>query len=226
MKGVTLLFLLRVSLSMEYSWDGPVSTTAQPDANPRSVCLTDQASCGCCLIQKQVQRLEQFFNLTADELNKVLTKSKTALSNIRASRSAFSVALNNVQSLSCYGPFTDNRVIVYKHVFINLGDSYNNSTGFFTVPRTGVYSLTVTIYGITSVSETLSTCANLQVNGRVVSTLFEQNGQDKEDSSSDVVAIQLRAGDRVAVNLIKGCFICDNNNHYNTFTGFLLYATD
>uniref|UniRef100_A0A7N6F6L1 C1q domain-containing protein n=1 Tax=Anabas testudineus TaxID=64144 RepID=A0A7N6F6L1_ANATE len=183
------------------------------------VCLTDQASCGCCLIQKQVQRLEQITSHTSNT-------TCFLFSVFPASRSAFSVALNNVQSLSCYGPFTDNRVIVYKHVFINLGDSYNNSTGFFTVPRTGVYSLTVTIYGITSVSETLSTCANLQVNGRVVSTLFEQNGQDKEDSSSDVVAIQLRAGDRVAVNLIKGCFICDNNNHYNTFTGFLLYATD
>lgn len=143
-----------------------------------------------------------------------------------ASRSAFSVAFNNDRSLICYGPFTDNKLIVYKHVFINLGDSYNLQTGVFTVPRSGVYSLTVTIYGITVPGGTLSTCANLQVNGRVASTLFEQNGQDIEDSSSGVVAMQLKAGDQVAVNLIKGCFICDNQNHYNTFTGYLLYATD
>jgi hypothetical protein len=23
-----------------------------------------------------------------------------------------------------------------------------------------------------------------------------------------------------------GCFLCDEQSHYNTFTGFLLYATD
>lgn len=148
------------------------------------------------------------------------------LSAFPASRSAFSVALNNDRSLTCYGPFPDNRLIVYKHVFINLGGSYNLQTGVFTVPRSGVYSLTVTIYGITGPGTVLSTCANLQVNGQVASSLFEQNGQDIEDSSSSVVAMQLRAGDQVAINLSRGCFICDNNNHYNTFTGFLLYATD
>ncbi|KAK2846929.1 hypothetical protein Q5P01_009928 [Channa striata] len=228
MKALVLLVPLCATLAGAtiFSWDGPLGTTPQTNVETTNVCLTDQASCGCCLIQKQIQRLEGFFNQTADELNKELTKSKTTLNNIRASRSAFSVALNNDTMFSCYGPFAENQVISYKHVFINLGGSYNMQTGIVTVPRTGVYSLTVTIYGKGVGGGTLSTCANLQVNGKVVSTLFEQNGQDLEDSSSSVVTVTLKAGDQVAVNLTKGCFICDSNNHYNTFTGFLLYASD
>ncbi|XP_067363964.1 complement C1q-like protein 2 [Channa argus] len=228
MKALALLFLLLATLGETtiYPWDGPLGTTTQTDLDTSTVCLTDQASCGCCLIQKQIQRLEGFFNQTTDELNKELTKSKMALNNIRASRSAFSVALNNDTMFSCYGPFTDNKLITYKHVLINLGGSYNMQTGMVNVPRTGVYSLTVTIYGKGLSGGTLSTCANLQVNGKVVSSIFEQNGQDLEDSSSSVVTVALKAGDQVAVNLTKGCFICDNNSHYNTFTGFLLYATD
>ncbi|XP_070762177.1 complement C1q-like protein 2 [Enoplosus armatus] len=190
------------------------------------VCLLDQASCGCCLMQTQLERMEWFFNITFDEMKKELTKSKMALNNMRASRSAFSVALNNDKSLNCYGPFSSDELIAYKHVFINLGDGYNVLTGIFTAPRSGVYSLSVTIYAASSSGGTLAACANLQVNGRLVSELLEQNGQDLEDSATTVVAMKLKSGDQVAVNLPKGCFVCDQSSHYNTFTGFLLHASD
>ncbi|XP_044057282.1 complement C1q-like protein 2 [Siniperca chuatsi] len=225
MRAIVLLCLLHAAFGQDkpFSWNGPVRTGPNADPDQSSACLVDQASCGCCLMQKQVQRMEWFFNITHEEMKKELTKSKMALDNMRASRSAFSVALNNDKSLNCYGPFTNDKLIVYKHAFINLGDGYNVQTGIFTVPRSGVYSLTVTIYATGS---TLATCANLQVNGQVVSALLEQNGQDLEDSATVVVAMKLKAGDQVAVNLPKGCFVCDNSSHYNTFTGFLLYATD
>uniref|UniRef100_A0A7N8YG82 Cerebellin 20 n=1 Tax=Mastacembelus armatus TaxID=205130 RepID=A0A7N8YG82_9TELE len=165
-----------------------------------AVCLVDQASCGCCLIQKQMKRLEL--------------------------RSAFSVALNNDKAVSCYGPFPTNKLVIYKYVFINLGGNYNIQTGIFTVPRSGVYSLSVTIYGIAFSVSTLATCANLQVNNQVVATLSEQNGQDLEDSATAVVAVSLKAGDQVAVNLLRGCcFLCEDS-YYNTFSGFLLYPTE
>ncbi|XP_040901507.1 cerebellin-4-like [Toxotes jaculatrix] len=214
------------AFAVEYSWNGPVQTTLQADPRVASACLSDQTSCGCCLIQKQIKRLEQYFEKSTEELNKELTKSKTALSNIRASRSFFSVALNNDTRMSCNGPYTKDMFIMYKYIFFNLGNSYNEQTGIFTPPRSGVYSLTVTIYALAASVKNVATCANLQVNGQVVATLFEQNGQDIEDSATIVVSLKLKAGDQVVVNLLKGCFVCDNRSHYNTFTGFLLYATD
>lgn len=225
-----------------------------------SVCLTDQASCGCCLMQQQIHRMKMFFNMSLNELEKEMTKTKAVLNNVRggtrclsftmaatqlgaffpsyshpflflspspASRSAFSVALTSEIGLKCFGPFRDDKLILYKHVFINLGNSYNPATGIFTVPRSGVYSLALTVYSDAgSPGNTLAACASLQVNGRVVAGPSEKNMQDQEDSATIVMAVHLNPGDRVSVNLPIGCFLCDDNSHYNTFSGFLLYATD
>ncbi|KAM4566942.1 complement C1q tumor necrosis factor-related protein 3-like isoform 2-T2 [Odontesthes bonariensis] len=230
MRAIVLLSLLHAVFGqkMDFSWNGPVQImpSADPNPGPGTACPTDQAACGCCVMQTQLNRMEQFFNFTVDELSKRLMESKMELNNMRASRSAFSVALNNDKSLSCQNTLNSNRVIIYKHVFINLGDGYNVQTGIFTVPRSGVYSLTITIYVSGLSGSTQVTCANLLVNGKTVATLFEKIGQDNEDSNSAVAAVQLQAGDQVAVSLLEGSVICDNNNHYNTFTGFLLFATD
>uniref|UniRef100_A0A3Q1D808 Cerebellin 20 n=1 Tax=Amphiprion ocellaris TaxID=80972 RepID=A0A3Q1D808_AMPOC len=139
---------------------------------------------------------------------------------------AFSVALNNDSALTCFGPFATNRVVIYKHVFLNLGGGYNVSTGVFTVPRSGVYSFALTVYGRAPNSSTLAACANLRVNGTVVTGPTENGMHDREDSATIVVAVKLKAGDKVDVVLPAGCFLCDNSSHFNTFTGFLLYATD
>lgn len=46
-------------------------------------CLTDVASCGCCLMQKQMWKLEMFFNMTLDELQRNLERAQSVLNNIR-----------------------------------------------------------------------------------------------------------------------------------------------
>ncbi|XP_039987161.1 cerebellin 20 [Xiphias gladius] len=231
MRAVVLLFLLESALvqAVDYSWSGPGKNPENGgvDPNTENVCVTDQASCGCCLMQQHIHRMKMFFNMSLNELEKELTKAKTVLNNVRASRSAFSVALTSDSNLNCFGPFRDDKLIVYKHVFINLGDGYSVDTGIFTVPRSGVYSLALTVYSDAgSPGNSLAACASLQINGRLVAGPREKNMQDQEDSATIVVALHLKAGDQVAVNLPIGCFLCDDNSHYNTFTGFLLYATD
>lgn len=136
-----------------------------------------------------------------------------------------SVALYSEEGLECFGPFGTHKVVTYKHVFINQGDGYNGSTGVFTVPGSGVYSLALTIYSDAGASSTtLAACAGLQVNGLKVTGQSEKNKQDQEDSTTTVVALHLQAGDQVSVSLDQGCFLCDDHNHYNTFSAFLLYA--
>ncbi|KAM9359158.1 caprin-2-like [Symphorus nematophorus] len=231
MRAIVLLCLLEAAFTQanDYSWMGPGKTTKTEGVNPKTenVCVTDQASCGCCLMQQQIHRMKEFFNMSLNELEKELTKTKNVLNNIRASRSAFSLALTNANSLKCFGPFRDDKLITYQHVFINLGGGYNPDTGIFTVPRSGVYSLALTVYSDAgSPGNTLAACAGLLVNGQVMAGPREKNMQDQEDSATIVMAIHLNAGDKVAVNLPIGCFLCDDNSHYNTFTGFLLYSTD
>lgn len=110
---------------------------------------------------------------------------------------------------------------------MNLGTGYNQQTGVFTAPRAGTYSLALTVYSDAGApGNTLAACAALQVNGKSVAELHEKNMQDQEDSATVVVAVHLKAGDQVSVNLPIGCFLCDNKSHYNTFSGLLLYATN
>lgn len=117
-----------------------------------------------------------------------------------------------------------NRVVPFKHAFLNLGDGYNSTTGIFTVPHAGLYSLALTVYSDAGTpGGKLVACAGLQVNGQVVAAASEKNNLDHEDSSSAAVALHLKAGDRVAVFLPPGCSLCDDSSHFNTFSAFLLY---
>ncbi|KAM6987433.1 complement C1q-like protein 2 [Tautogolabrus adspersus] len=169
-------------------------------------------------MQQQMWRMEEFFNYTFEAMNTELTIAKRIL-NDTDSRSAFSVALSLEQN--CFGPFNDKRIIMYQHAFFDLAGSYNLVTGIFNVTQSGVYSLSVTIYG----EHSSPACANLEVNDQVVASLLEKNGEDVEDSATVVLAIELTAGDKVAVVLPKDCVLCDYGRYYNTFTGFLLYTT-
>lgn len=136
-----------------------------------------------------------------------------------------SVALYSEEGLKCFGPFAAHEVVTYKHVFINHGSGYNESSGVFAAPRSGVYSLALTVYSDAGASSTkLAACTGLQVNGLKVTGQREKNKQDQEDSTTTVVALHLQAGDQVSVRLDTGCFLCDDHNHYNTFSAFLLYA--
>ncbi|XP_010792224.1 complement C1q-like protein 4 [Notothenia coriiceps] len=225
MRAIVLLCMLHAAFGMEgYGWVDPSSTSSDTASNP---CYLDQQSCGCCVMQKQLNRMEQYFNFSYEGMHHVLTESKMALNYFRESRSAFSVALNSNARMDCFGPFPDDKLIPFKHVFINLGDSYSTDTSIFTAPRSGVYSLAVTIYSdIDSPINPFAACANLMVNGHAVAVLPEHKGNDPEDSSTVVVAAGLKAGDQVGVLLPAGCVICDNLSHFNTFTGFLLHTTD
>lgn len=141
-----------------------------------------------------------------------------------ATRTAVSVALFNDKGFRCIGPFSVAIRVIFEHIFLNVGGGYNPATGIFTVPHSGVYSLALTVFSDAgSPGSKLAACAGLQVNGQVLAGSRDQNLNDQEDSSTTVVAIHLKTGDQVTVYLPTGCFLCDDSNHYNTFSAFLLY---
>ncbi|KAG7223075.1 hypothetical protein INR49_015834 [Caranx melampygus] len=230
MRAVVLLCLLHAAhASFSNPWNGPTPPPPEMalDPNAGNACGMDQGSCGCCVIQQKLNMMQMYFNTTLARLEREYKETKQCLSKIEASRTAFSVALFDYVVFQCFGPFAVNTNIIYKHVLLNLGNSYSVDTGIFTVPCSGVYSIAVTIYSDAgSLNRPLAACGNLQVNGQVVSRSSEQNKDDQEDSASIIVALQLKAGDEVAVNLPADCFLCEYNSYFNTFSAFLLYPTE
>ncbi|XP_043094979.1 complement C1q-like protein 4 [Puntigrus tetrazona] len=223
-KGVVLLCVLPLVLSQQktFSWDGPGQTIAPDPINP---CLTDDSSCSCCVMQKKKWELEQYLNSTMNSLEDLLIRAQNTLKNIRDSRVAFSVGLTDKRR--CIGPLRAATNVVYQSIFINIGEAYNSTTGVFTVPQSGVYNLAFTVFSDAgSPGALLAVCANIRKNGVALAALREIYDQDQEDQATAVLLVQLTTGDRITISLQAGCWICDDQNHYNTFSGFLLYATD
>ncbi|KAJ8369053.1 hypothetical protein SKAU_G00090810 [Synaphobranchus kaupii] len=218
------LFVTVLGENTNYNWNGP--GVSQPTlAGPADACLTDTAACGCCLMKKQMNRMEEYFNMSLSDLQEGLSRAQNMITNIRTSRSAFSVALTNVRR--CFGPFREGKIVDYKVIFLNLDNRYNPDDGMFIAPRSGVYVLAVTVYSDAGApGSSLHACANLRINDVDVANLNDTNMQDQEDSATAVLAQQLSAGDRVYIYLPIDCSLCGDGSHYNTFTGFLLYATD
>ncbi|KAK5904523.1 hypothetical protein CesoFtcFv8_006076 [Champsocephalus esox] len=226
MRAILLLCLLQASLAVpSFKWDTS-NSTAGP-VNPNEVCSIDKGSCNCCVMLKEVNRLKMHFDEKLSELEQEYVQTVKSLNSIEAGRVAVSVALLDTDRFMCFGKFSIDKIIPYKHVFINLGDGYSTETGIFTVLHPGVYSLAVTVYSDAGApGNPLAACARLQVNNQVVAGSKDKNTIDQEDSASIVVARQLNAGDVVAVKMPRGCFLCDDGNHYNTFSVFLLYPTE
>lgn len=138
-----------------------------------------------------------------------------------ARRSAFSVALAD-KSTYCLKANNGDKTIVYKNILLNLGRDYDENTGIYTVPFSGVYSLAVTVFNDAGfASESVNILSSLRVNNQVVATAKDINTDDHEDSATMVLAFRLNASDTLDVMLHSGHRLC--GGLFNTFSGFLLY---
>ncbi|XP_072314950.1 cerebellin-1-like [Eucyclogobius newberryi] len=179
--------------------------------------------CGCCLINTQLQRMNHFFNMSHEHMSEELTVAKQALNNLRASRTSFSAVLSDVsQNCNSQVPSATPALVRYHVVNVNLGNNYDAAQGKFIAPRKGVYSFAITLYNLGP----YKSCASLMLNGNAKYTLMEKVTADTQDSASVSLTLSLEAGDVVHVEQPAGCVMCAQDNLYNTFTGYLLYAKD
>ncbi|XP_060901661.1 complement C1q-like protein 2 [Labrus mixtus] len=220
MRALILLCLLHSALGVRYSW--------HPETKEqRNECLEDQGSCGCCKTLREIERMGTYFNTRLTELEEEYEQTKQTFTDTKANRTAFSVALFEDGPFKCYGPFANEQPVIFKKVFLNLGNGYNPNNGTFIVPHSGVYSLAFTVYSDAgSPNSKLAACAKLLVNGEIIVGSTDINKHDQEDSSSNVLVLHLNRSDQVTLSLSPGCFLCDDGYHYNTFSAFLLYVPD
>ncbi|XP_034024649.1 cerebellin 20 [Thalassophryne amazonica] len=223
MRVLVALCLLAAACAKKNSLDDVDLGRKNP--NLGNECNLSKASCKCCLMQQRIHNMSAVFNKTLAELEEKLKENKQIFRKLNESRTAFSVALTDEQT--CYTSINDSQNLIYKQVFINLGGGYNMTTGIFRVPRRGVYTLALTAFSDEGASGMeFKACVKLQVNGTTVVWPGQRNSHDHKDSATTVIVLHLRAGDNVAVNLGKNCSLCHDYNHYNTFSGFLLYDTE
>ncbi|KAJ0022386.1 hypothetical protein NQD34_009876 [Periophthalmus magnuspinnatus] len=226
MKVLFLLIAVKLVASAGFDWSKQIPPTVWVNwDSSTSECETDPGSCQCCLMMQKVDKIRHNLIKKLDDLETELNQTHKTYMDLTTRRSAFTAALfDNSNNLNCLGPFSNTIPIQYKKVFTNLGNNYNSNTGIYKAPFKGVYSLSVSVFHDAGQGTNEQSCVLLYVNGDMVAGSHDIHTFDHEDSTTVSITINLKAGDEVMVKLQAGCLLCMIKDHYNVFSGFLLYA--
>ncbi|XP_077094318.1 cerebellin-2-like [Siphateles boraxobius] len=157
------------------------------------------------------------------ELMYRLTNSEAQIEEINTEsqgkpKVAFSASLgSNVY----YGPFNTHSTVVYKNVFINVGDAYHQNTRIFTAPVRGVYYFSFFYHCGTENPTVLA----LYRNGKREATTKHHKSQSPPQNGGNGLILLLEKGDHVYMVLLKNSWVWDNiSENVLMFSGFLINA--
>ncbi|XP_062305758.1 cerebellin-2-like [Osmerus eperlanus] len=163
-------------------------------------------------LEKENEEITHRLNATEDEVEKLRNSGSKKRPQV-----AFSASLSNFGEIY-KGPCSDT-TLIFKRVFSNIGNGYDQHTGFFKAPVEGLYYFTFSTFGY----NTHLVGAVLMKGGvRVVST-YDHVSSDSSDGGSNAVVLELKADEKVSVELWQNARVFDNMNGHTTFSGFLLY---
>lgn len=97
-------------------------------------------------------------------------------------------------------------------------------TGTFTAPCAGLYSFSYTVYStLGAEGERIYHKVQLMKDGQMITSSWEDNREDSEDSATQTVLLQLKQGNQIYVELVLGRLLCADTQGYNSFSGYLVY---
>uniref|UniRef100_A0A8C1WIR1 C1q domain-containing protein n=1 Tax=Cyprinus carpio TaxID=7962 RepID=A0A8C1WIR1_CYPCA len=127
---------------------------------------------------------------------------------------AFSASLG---SNGYFGPVNTDVTLVYKNVFINVGDAYQQATGIFIAPVRGVYYFSFFYHSGTKHGTGLA----LYRNGKHVALTKNNPSTDSPENGGNGLTLLLEKGVQVYMVLQNGRYIWDSEN-VTVFSGFLI----
>ncbi|KAM9332793.1 complement C1q-like protein 4 [Pholidichthys leucotaenia] len=172
------------------------------------------------LLEKENQELKQQ-KIEIDQLKQKQQDLKTELNTVKEQRQveqvAFSASLLTEGEVTL-GPYKIKTTLIFKRVLTNAGNAYSPHTGIFTAPVKGAYHFDWSVLG----GGDIAAAAVLMKNSEHIFLAYErQTGHNP--STSRGTSLVLEAGDQVSVRLWTDAKIYDNQNHYNTFSGHLIF---
>ncbi|KAL2101715.1 hypothetical protein ACEWY4_003476 [Coilia grayii] len=170
-------------------------------------------------LRAQVQDFESRLQASEKKTRDLENEIRNLQENRGGKKVVFSVSLEKDALYEHTGPFKIGKTLVYKQVFINIGDAFNSITGFFTAPVRGVYDFSFSVLGY---GGTARVGAHLRRNGQNLVMAYAT--LDRGDiNASNGVSVLLEEGDKVDVYLPAEHRILDNYHHHSTFRGHLLF---
>ncbi|KAM8742331.1 complement C1q-like protein 2 [Acanthopagrus schlegelii] len=164
------------------------------------------------LLQRENSDLQTRLSSSESRIDQLETE------NAEKPKVAFYAALTDAGNL---GPYNTDITLKYSKVFTNIGKAYNPSTGFFTAPVKGVYSLQFTGFGYNAGLIAVHVYKN---NQRIMAN-WERNDNDSvPEYFTKSLVLELTAGDEIHLVLPSGWSIYDDRDNYSTFSGSLLFT--
>ncbi|XP_013125584.1 complement C1q-like protein 2 [Oreochromis niloticus] len=211
---VSLFYLCVAEVSQLDGQAGEANPTESPVIVSACPCAEDTAENEKNYIQLalMLKGLEAKLKDTEKQFEKKLANLR---SEIQGSRVAFGASISNVGNI---GPYNTEITLLYRNVYFNSG-SYNPATGIFTAPVRGVYYFSFSGHNMSSRPMGL----RLMKNGEQMVTVYNHPAEQRYDTGTNGMTLQLAAGDQVYMRLRPDTWIHDNNNNHSTFIGYLLF---
>ncbi|KAI2646343.1 Complement C1q-like protein 2 [Labeo rohita] len=173
--------------------------------------------------KKKLQATETRLNALETSQQKLMSRlanseaqiEKVKMENKDKPKVAFSAALG---SNGFFGPVNVDSTLVYKNVFMNVGNAYQQTTGIFTAPVRGAYYFSFFYHCSTS----HKTWLYMYRNGKKEALAGQHSTQQGTPANGgNGLMLLLQKGDQVYIVLQKDSWIWDEEN-VTVFNGFLI----
>ncbi|XP_041635349.1 complement C1q-like protein 4 isoform X2 [Cheilinus undulatus] len=182
-------------------------TLAQDDSN------SSGTSCSpACDLPKEFDAIKEKLVSLETRLNDMETMKRQA----ENAKVIFSAATGGGGSR--IGPFSEASILVYRTVFTNIGDAYNETSGVFTAPVAGVYYFSFSYHAGGAHGTRLALLKNSRT---IIMSGDQQSQADKTGNGGNTVFLQLQQGDQVHMQMAADTQVWGSDYH-TTFSAFLV----
>ncbi|XP_060553623.1 hemicentin-1-like isoform X1 [Ruditapes philippinarum] len=116
----------------------------------------------------------------------------------------------------------EGEVYVFTITLMNIGDGYDNLTGIFTAPVTGLYSFS-TQHCLSYSRNSSSSIFSFVVNNKEIKNIMFENSEHVSCGTFDALT-HLKKGDRFWIKCTSESSLYEDLVRWNTFSGFLIHT--
>ncbi|XP_052769576.1 complement C1q-like protein 4 [Mya arenaria] len=115
--------------------------------------------------------------------------------------------------------------VIFDRVLLNAGGGYNNATGSFTVPLSGIYLFAVSVFDhmATAATGNAKIHAEIVQNNSTIGRVFAHADMHNRDQGAETVIVTVNTGDVIWVRVVDNNDLGLGGEFYTSFAGYMLW---